>query len=329
MGSPISVTLAEIVMQQVEETALSHYHSPPPFWYRYVDDCITALPARAVPAFLEHLNSIEDGIRFTVESEERASLPFLDTLVSRGEDGSLSTSVYRKPTHTDRLLHFGSYHPATHKAAVVRTLHTRATNICSDEETLQRERHHLKEVFRMNNYPVDFVEKHRVGRDREATRPLPAPLITVAAPYYRGTSETIARLLKPHGIRLCHRPVNTLRSLLMKVKDPTPQEERPGTIYKIPCQDCPAAYIGETGRSFNIRKTEHRRSVNRNNPDSLLVEHINRHGHNVDWDSGSVIDQCNNRRGRLVIEAWHTNRAPNTINRCIDLPDVYRPLIKK
>ncbi|CAB4032031.1 Hypothetical predicted protein, partial [Paramuricea clavata] len=41
MGSPVSVVVAEIVMQRLEERALSSYPNPPPFWFRYVDDTLT------------------------------------------------------------------------------------------------------------------------------------------------------------------------------------------------------------------------------------------------------------------------------------------------
>ena len=41
MGSPVSVVVAEIVMQSIEEPALAIYQRTLPFWFRYVDDTIT------------------------------------------------------------------------------------------------------------------------------------------------------------------------------------------------------------------------------------------------------------------------------------------------
>ena len=46
--------------------------------------------------------------------------PFLDYLVSR-ENNDLRTTVYRKPTHADRLLDESSYNPTSHKATTMKT----------------------------------------------------------------------------------------------------------------------------------------------------------------------------------------------------------------
>ena len=132
MGSPVSVTVANLVMEDVESRALSTHPVPPPFWKRYVDDTLTALPQDEVQHFHEHLNSIEATIQFTIEMESEGTLPFLDTWITHHTDGSLSTTVFRKSTHTDKYLDFQSHHPLAHKVAVARTLFDRAEKICSD-----------------------------------------------------------------------------------------------------------------------------------------------------------------------------------------------------
>ena len=72
----------------------------------------------------------------------------------------------------------------------------------------------------------------------------------------RGTSETIARILQPHNIRVAHKPVTTLRRQVTNVKDKDKPEDRQGAVHKIKCFDCQATYIGETGRNLSTRLTE-------------------------------------------------------------------------
>ena len=102
MGSPVSVVVAEIVMQNIEEKALATYSETLPLWLRYVNDTITAVHKNKINEFYEHLNKQNASIQFTKEIEENGKISFLDCLVTR-ENNTLRITVYRKPTHTDRL----------------------------------------------------------------------------------------------------------------------------------------------------------------------------------------------------------------------------------
>ena len=112
MGSPISVVVAEIVMQNIEEQALPTYTRTIPLWLRYVDDTFTAVHKEGIDDFHEHLNRQNAEMQFTKEIEENGIIPFLDCLVTR-DNNILKTTIYRKPTHTDRLqdLSQGYYYP--------------------------------------------------------------------------------------------------------------------------------------------------------------------------------------------------------------------------
>ena len=90
MGSPVSVAIANMVMEEIEERALSTYGSPPKVWKRYVDDTFTVLRSDTVLDFHDHLNSIHPSIQFTIEREDDMSLPFLDVLLKRQTDGTNS-----------------------------------------------------------------------------------------------------------------------------------------------------------------------------------------------------------------------------------------------
>ena len=87
---------------------------------------------------------VRESIQFTFEMEKNGSLPFLDCEVTRGENGNLSTKVFRKKTHTDRYLNFNSHHPTHVKRGVVKCLFNRAEKLISDKEEIEHEQQHLR-----------------------------------------------------------------------------------------------------------------------------------------------------------------------------------------
>ena len=87
-------------MESFEEKAITTSTYEPRIWKRYVDDACTILDRENVDDFLQHLNNPQPSIRFTMEKDNK--LAFLDTAVLSEPDGRLTTSVYRKPTHTDQ-----------------------------------------------------------------------------------------------------------------------------------------------------------------------------------------------------------------------------------
>ena len=263
MGSPVSVVVAEIVMQSIEEQALATYKQTVPLWLRYVDDTFTAVQKCEIDTFHEHLNRQNADIQFTREVEENGKIPFLDCLVSR-HDNKLQTTIYRKPTHTDRLLDQSSYNPTSHKATTIRTLTRRAQLVCDSTDSLTDESKYLDNVFSKNNYNPDFV-KRNVYKSNEPNTTNAKPVTTATIPYIKDTSETIVRILQPYNICVAHKPITTLRQLLNNVTDKDESNDRQGAVYKIKCCDCQASYIGETGRNLNIRLTEHKRATKNHN----------------------------------------------------------------
>ena len=65
----MSATIANLVMEDVKQRALSSLDPPLPFWKRYVDDTCTAVHADRVDELKDNLNGVEKSIQFTVELE--------------------------------------------------------------------------------------------------------------------------------------------------------------------------------------------------------------------------------------------------------------------
>ena len=140
MGSPVSVVVAEIVISATRRgTRPCNLPSNDTALVANDDDTFTAVHKEEIDAFHDHLNEQNADIQFTKEIEENGKLPFLDCLVSR-DNNELRTTVYRKPTHTDRLLDESSYNPTSHKATTIKTLTRRAQLVCDTPDSLRDEK---------------------------------------------------------------------------------------------------------------------------------------------------------------------------------------------
>ena len=78
--------------------------------------------SRHVDAFLDHLNSQDEHIKFTMEREEDGKLPILDSLLTHTENSTIDTTMYRKPAHIEQYLSYESCHPVEHKKSIVKNL---------------------------------------------------------------------------------------------------------------------------------------------------------------------------------------------------------------
>ena len=172
MGSPVSPVVANLYMEVFEDRALTSAVNPPRWWKGYVDDTFVILKQSHKEEFLQHINSVVPSIQFTTEEyKQDGSMPFLDTLVTPQEDRTLSTRVYRKPTHTDLYLQWDSHHNLACKYSVINTLTHRAKAVCSSSKLLEEELKHLNEVLQQCKYPKWAINKIlKEQQQRRSTR---------------------------------------------------------------------------------------------------------------------------------------------------------------
>ena len=137
-----------------------------------MDNTFTILDREDVDDFLQHLNSQQPSIRFTMETEKDNKLAFLDTAILREPDGRLTTTVYRKPTHTDQYLAHDSHHPQSVKRDIVKFLHERAKRLVTKPSVISEEKKHLSSVLVSNGYPFSFLQKQETF-DSPVPRPPP------------------------------------------------------------------------------------------------------------------------------------------------------------
>ena len=157
-------------------------------------------------------------------------------LLHHCDGGRISTSVYRKPTHTKKYLGFSSHQ---HKISVIKTLFTRASTLSSSLIEQKKEEIVVSQDLRLNGYPKRLVRKHsRLHPHNHSDRSTEKNFVaSIALPYI--STENIRRILAGLDIRVSLYLHLTLRRLLVRPKNPVEDHLRKGIVYRIGCNDCP------------------------------------------------------------------------------------------
>ena len=172
-------------------------------------------------------------MRFTMEIEKDNTFPFLDTSVSRDSDGLLTTSVYRKLTHTDQYLAYDSHHPQSVKRGIVKSLYDRAKHLTAKPSLISEEKKHLSSVLVSNGYPSSFIRKlTKTTRPTANKEPKQEFKSTAVQPYIKGVSESLRRCLQQQGVRNVFKSDTTLRSHLVRPRK-TPLSQLNKTVSSI------------------------------------------------------------------------------------------------
>jgi hypothetical protein len=90
---------------------------------------------------------------------------------------------------------------------------------------------------------------------------------------------------------------------------------RTSGVYRIPCE-CGRVYIGQAGRSVDIRLKEHQRPIRLEHPDkSAVAEHSIDQGHCIQFHNASVLTMKTRYMDRVVREDIEIELHPYNINR--------------
>ncbi len=171
MGGRLSPILAVLFMESLEYSVLCSAPIVPRLFLRYVDDILIIWDESKGPYkdFLALLNAYHPAIVLTEEKEKDRNLAFLDVSITRPlnsavktTDKKLQISIFRKPTHSNRYLHFKSAHPLQLKENVARGLWLRAQWLLKNyPNQLRSELQFLKKslTHSTNDYPIPTVNK--------------------------------------------------------------------------------------------------------------------------------------------------------------------------
>ena len=115
-------------MDNLEKICITSLPFQLPFYFRYVNDIITAVPANEIDTIKQSFNNYSHKIQFTIEEELYNEICFLDVLVIR-EGKNITNNWYNKPTSSGRLINFYSHHPLNYKINVIHNLVDKGINL--------------------------------------------------------------------------------------------------------------------------------------------------------------------------------------------------------
>ena len=124
---------------------------------------------------------------------------------------------------------------------------------------------------------------------------------------YHDNFTTISNVLRLFNINVIFKNNFTVKNELIR-NSPQCNE---GCIYTIPCKNCNMFYIGQTSKSLEQRKKQHRYSVRTGQGSNALFIHVRDSNHTIDWENCKVLRTSKSFAERNIIESCiikHTSK---------------------
>ena len=224
--------------------------------------------------------------------------------------------VYRKTTLTGLMLNFSGICPETWKRGSILCLLNIAKQICSNDELFKLETDKLRDMFKLNGYPIYYFNKilnkflnPTINDNLNAS--VEDNFIIIKIPFIGDYSYQLSKKLKKLiedsnncNVRIVFTSFKIRNYFSLKAK--TPKHLLSNVVYKFSCQnDSELSYIGETKRHLVIRAGEHL-DLENSNKNTEVKTHIK--GciyckNHVNVDSFEVIKKCFNNFDTLIHEA--------------------------
>ena len=341
MGNPLGPVIANIFMVHMECSIIPTISDMIPVWIRYVDDTFTFVKKGELEKVRSKLNTFHKDIEFTHEKEEKGSISFLDVMITKKYDGTLTTGVYRKETNSNIYIHWKAYAPRSWKIGTLHGLIQRAFLICSEPNEMKKEIEFVRNIFsKVNKYPLKVIDstidkvkennkntslQNKTNINNDIDQPEILRLPHVSLPYGGDKGNDIIRKLKrslrhslPENVKPCISVTGTKLSAFFTLKDKIDDKHSSGIVYDYECDNskvCKGDYIGETASRKEKRIKEHGKDTN-----SAIKKHQNicKHAKIKEENFKVVARNYPHWRRRKICEAMYIrDRKPN-LNRQVD-----------
>jgi len=333
MGSPLGPLFANIFMADFEKKIMKELKSlGVNIWLRYVDDIFATLKTpNNENIILDFLNKQHANIKFTIEKEEKNSLPFLDTRVIRNVDKYVTT-IYHKKTFTGVYLNWKSLTARKYKIGLINCLLNRIWRICTNQTNRDEEVIKLKVILAKNEYPNeiinDTIDKY-IARITLPNQPKLQKELKrfIVLPFVNRKVEDFAVRLKALvednytqvDFNVAFKAPKTIGNMFPfkdRIRDISSQSL---VVYKINCATCQAEYIGKTERILAHRMKEHAKSTK-----SACFQHIvDNPDHRMDYDNIQVIDRASSDFKAKMKELLHILHTKPELNKQLNSQSKY------
>ena len=127
-------------------------------------------------------------------------IAFLDTSVSREPHGRLTTSVYRKPTHTGQCLAYDSHRPQSVKRGTFKCLYNRAKRLVTKQSVISEEKKICHQFLFQTVLPPPS-SRSSPGHEKQLPRRNPETEFKSTAAGFAVCQRSVDTTLRPHVVR--------------------------------------------------------------------------------------------------------------------------------
>ncbi|XP_046472568.1 uncharacterized protein [Neodiprion pinetum] len=339
MGSSLFPILADMITDDLEDHGTTKLPFSVPFYFRYVDDILTAVPKDYIPQLLKIFNTFHPRLQFTIEIELNNKINFLDVTIINNSY-IIETDWFHKITWSERYLNFYSHHPRSYKIGTIINLVDRGirlANSCYHEKNLKL----IRDVLIKIDYPPGLLhriinQKYKKICEQDNNNSLNPTykenLTFISIPYVKGLFESLNRTFQEYNVQFVGENVDDLSLFFDTGKDKLPLEKQSNLVYKICCKDCNKLYIGQTSRCLNVRINEHKNNFKDSDDRyTALTKHAMSLNHQFDFDNAKILHKEPRYYNRLVLEMCNIANHSDAVNHRQDienLSEIYIKLIK-
>ena len=216
------------------------------------------------------------------------------------------------------------------------TLLFRAFQLCSYFELFHQEILNLKDIFKRNGYPYNFIDVcikiflNKIFIDKKVYALAPKKELVCVLPFIGKKSLQLrSKLVKSvqNNLSFCHLKVvfqspHKLCTLFC-FKDILNKKIRSDLVYRYSCSSCNATYYGKTYRHFFTRAARHMSISNltskrvKNVKESAIYEHLLQCYCTIDFEKFGILASDANSFRLLIKESLLIKRGKPVLNRTV------------